>query len=37
MANGGDEEVADALVNGAGDVERGVLLIARELMNVGVH
>ena len=37
MANGGDEEVADALVNGAGDVKRGVLLIARELMNVGVH
>lgn len=37
MANGGDEEVADALVNGAGDVERGVLLVARELMAVGVR
>ena len=37
MANSGDEEVAVALVKGAGDVERGVLLIARELMNVGVH
>ena len=32
MANDGDEEIGNMLVNGAGDVERGVLLIARELM-----
>ena len=32
MANDGDEEVGNMLVKGAGEVEPGVLLIARELM-----
>ena len=32
MANDGDEEIGNMLVKGAGKVEPGVLLIARELM-----
>lgn len=36
-ANDGDQEIADMLVRGAGEVEPGVLLVARDLMGLEVH
>lgn len=37
MANDGDDEVGDMLVKGASQVEAGVLLVARDLMGLGVN
>ena len=36
-ANEGDQEIADMLVRGAGEVEPGVLLAARHLMSLELH